>query len=180
MILPALLLLAQDAMAGAAAPVEGVQEIVVTAKYGHTTLLFDKGSDGKLHNCRIMVSSGSAKRDRNACEATPVCYAGTVDKVTDCVPFARIEAADLAPAPPAPGGSQTFAIPKLVLPPTKPSPTLIGPVGLTSAARDTDRQRVTLPPLPKPSSDGSAIRITAGQPEDSRGTDSQILPGRAD
>jgi len=91
-ILSALLLIAQDVPP----PVVAGEEIVVTAKYGRTTLLFDKGSDGKLYNCRIMVSSGSAKRDGDACQATPVCYAGTEDEVTDCVPFARIAPADIA------------------------------------------------------------------------------------
>ena len=77
-----LLLAAQEAPAAEAttAAVEG-GDIVVRATFGFTTMLFDRGADGKLRNCRIMVSSGSQRRDTAACQATPICYAGTADEV---------------------------------------------------------------------------------------------------
>jgi hypothetical protein len=158
-----LLLLAQDVPA-APPPAEGQdEEIVVRAQFGHTTMLFDRGADGKLRNCRIMVSSGSQKRDTNACQATPVCYAKTADEVTDCRELTFLELAsaavpgDLRPAGPA--TPQTFVLPKL----SDPKPSLAqgraGPIGPQEPSRETERQRVKLPPLPKPPSDGPIIRV---------------------
>jgi hypothetical protein len=156
-----LLLLAQDVPA--APPAEGQEEeIVVRATFGHTTMLFDKGADGRLRNCRIMVSSGSQRRDTNACQATPVCYAKTADEVTDCRDFVELAAVvapgDLRPANPA--TPQTFTLPKLLEP---KQPALAegqaGPLGLQEPSRETERQRVKLPPLPRPPSDGPIIRV---------------------
>ena len=178
MILAALLLLAQDASAPAS--VEEDEGIVVNAVYGRTTMLFDKGPDGKLYNCRIMVSSGSASRDENACQATPVCYAGTADEVTDCVPYVRVAPADITTKPAPPGAVQTFTMPQLVKPPVNPAPTTIGPVQLTGESRETERQRVKLPPLPKAPGDGPAIRVTGGQPNDPNAVGGQITFGKSD
>jgi hypothetical protein len=163
MLAALLLLLAQDVPA-APPPAEGQdEEIVVRATFGHTTMLFDRGGDGKLRNCRIMVSSGSQKRDTNACQATPVCYAKTADEVTDCRELTFLELAAAA----VPGDlraatsttSQTFVLPKL----SDPKPSLAqgqaGPIGPQEPSRETERQRVKLPPLPKPPSDGPIIRV---------------------
>jgi hypothetical protein len=162
MLAALLLLLAQEVPA--APPAEGQdEEIVVRATFGNTTMLFDKGADGKLHNCRIMVSSGSQKRDTNACQATPICYAKTADEVTDCRELGPLEMA-MAPTPGElrPVGTtvpQTFTLPKL----TDPRPALAegqaGPLGLQEPSRETERQRVKLPPLPKAPSDGPIIRV---------------------
>lgn len=153
----ALVLLAQEVPAPSAdQEVEG-EEIVVQAKLGRTTMLFDKGADGKLRNCRIMVSSGSQRRDTDACKATPVCYAKTADEVTDCVDFLVVDVA--ASKPPGAGAVQTFTLPKLVQP--KPALTAgqAGPLELTEESKETERQRVKLPPLPKPPSDGPVVRF---------------------
>jgi len=167
-ILTALALLAQDVPA----PAQDVQgeDIVVRATFGHTTMLFDKGSDGKLRNCRIMVSSGSQKRDTNACQATPVCYAKTADEVTDCRELTFLEMAATidapAPKPVGAGAPQTFTLPKL----TQPKPTLLagqaGPLEVTEETKETERQRVKLPPLPKQPTDGPVIRF--GPPQESK------------
>jgi hypothetical protein len=164
MISLALLLLAQDVPAAPPATdeVQG-EDIVVRATFGHTTMLFDKGADGKLRNCRIMVSSGSQRRDTNACQSTPVCYAKTVDEVTDCRELTFLELASAATPGETrlPGASapQTFVLPKL----SDLRPTLgdgeAGPLGLGEPTRETERQRVKLPPLPKPPSDGPLIRV---------------------
>ena len=153
----ALLLLAQDAPA--AQPIDEAEgeEIVVRAQFGLTTMLFDKGADGKLRNCRIMVSSGSQRRDTDACKATPVCYAGTADEVTDCVDFLVVDIA--AAKPPGAGAVQTFTLPKLTDPKPSLAPGQAGPLGLSEPSRETERQRVKLPPLPKPPSDGPVIRV---------------------
>ncbi|MBC9033952.1 hypothetical protein IAG41_16300 [Sphingomonas sp. JC676] len=165
MILGAVLLLMQDVPA----PTQDVQgeDIVVRATFGHTTMLFDKGADGRLRNCRIMVSSGSQRRDTDACHATPVCYAKTADEVTDCreLTFLEMAATIGAPAlkPAAPGGTQTFTLPKL----TQPKPALLagqaGPLESTEESKETERQRVKLPPLPKPPSDGPVVRFGPAQ-----------------
>ena len=49
MILATLLLLAQDVPAKA--PPEEIEEVVIQATFGTTTMLFDKGADGRLRNC---------------------------------------------------------------------------------------------------------------------------------
>jgi hypothetical protein len=162
-VILALLLLAQDVPAAPPAAEGEGEEIVVRATFGHTTMLFDKGTDGKLRNCRIMVSSGSQKRDTNACQATPICFAKTADEVTDCRELGPLEMA-MAPTPGAlqPAATavpQTFVLPNL----RDPGPSLAegqaGPLGLTEPSRETERQRVKLPPLPKPPSDGPVIRL---------------------
>ncbi|AQR75158.1 hypothetical protein [Sphingomonas sp. LM7] len=165
MIVPFLLLTLalQDVPAAPPAAEGQEEEIVVRATFGNTTMLFDKGADGKLHNCRIMVSSGSQRRDTNACQATPICYAKTADEVTDCRELGPLEMA-LAPTPgglrPAAGAvPQTFILPNL----RDPKPSLAegqaGPLGISEPSRETERQRVKLPPLPRPPSDGPVIRV---------------------
>lgn len=163
MILAALLL-AQDVPASPP-PAEAVEteEVVVQAKLGLTTMLFDKGADGKLRNCRVMVSSGSQKRDTAACQATPVCYARTADQVTDCRELGVLELASASvPAETRPAGigtPQIFVLPKLTE--TRPAlaPGQAGPQGLQEPSRETERQRVVLPPLPKAPSDGPIVRF---------------------
>jgi len=168
-ILAVALLLFQDVPA-AGQDVQG-EDIVVRATFGHTTMLFDKGADGKLRNCRIMVSSGSQRRDTDACQATPVCYAKTADEVTDCRELTVLEMAATIGAPaPKPAGTnapQTFTLPKL----TQPRPVLAagqaGPLENTEESKETERQRVKLPPLPKSPTGGPVVRITTGQDQGS-------------
>lgn len=165
MLAALLLLLAQDVPAAPpAAEGEGEgEEIVVRATFGLTTMLFDKGTDGKLRNCRIMVSSGSQRRDTNACQATPVCYAKTADEVTDCREMRFLELASAAvPGETRPAGSgapQAFTLPRLNDPKPTLAPGQAGPLGLSEPSRETERQRVKLPPLPKPPSDGPVVHF---------------------
>jgi hypothetical protein len=166
----ALILLAQDVPATNAAPVTEGEEITVRATYGRTTMLFDRTNDGKLLNCRIMVSSGSQKRDTDACQATPVCYARTADEVTECVEL-TIEPVRMTVAPSAAAGSAyggkapaVFDMPALVKP--RPPAPAIGPSDPVTENRDTERQRVKLPPLPKAPTDGPVIRFGNGNGND--------------
>lgn len=161
---------AQDAGGGEE---EMGEEIVVRATFGHTTMLFDKTADGKLRNCRIMVSSGSQKRDTDACKATPVCYEKTRDEVSDCVELTALEQAAIVLPPPAPdakteGGLQTFTMPTLVKPVAPVSATAIGPVTGGEVSRESERQRVKLPELPKAPTDGPVIRLSNGTEEKPR------------
>lgn len=161
MIAAFLLLLAQDIPV--APPAEENEEIVVRATYGTTTMLFDKGADNKLRNCRIMVSSGSQRRDTNACQATPICYAKTADVVTDCVELTRIEPSSIGAARSnlitAPS---IFDMPKLVQPPTAPLPGTLGPA-ITAERAESDKQRVKkLPPPPSAPSTGSMVTMRIG------------------
>lgn len=146
-------------------PVEQGEDIVVRATFGRTTMLFDKMADGTLRNCRIMISSGSQKRDTEACQAIPVCYEKTRDEVTDCVELTALEQASIAPgAKPTPDGAvPVFSMPQLVKPRTA-KPVDVGPVTLTEESAETERQRVTkLPPPPQAPTDGPLIRLTNGQ-----------------
>jgi hypothetical protein len=162
MLAVAALLLVQQA-APVPEPAADDQEIVVTATLGHTTMLFDKGADGKLRNCRVMKSSGSQRRDTSACQATPVCYAKTAEVVTDCVDLVVVE-----PKPEVAYGkdakTNVFDIPKLAQP--KPLPIdAFGPSEPGAESRETERQRVKLPPLPKPPTSGPVITINGGKTE---------------
>jgi hypothetical protein len=168
----ALILFIQDVPAPAQDAPQN-EDIVVRATFGHTTMLFDKGADGRLRNCRIMVSSGSQRRDTNACQATPVCYAKTEDEVTDCRELTILEAAaaigaPATPKPVGPGGVLTFTLPKL----TEPKPALLagqaGPLGSIEESKETERQRVKLPPLPKAPSDGPVVRFSGPAQESPR------------
>lgn len=163
MLLAALLLMAQEAPAPAPEK-EDTAEIVVRASFGRTTMLFDKGADGKLRNCRIMISSGSQKRDTNACGATPVCYEKTADVVTDCIEF--VDLGPVAPAATPPGGTgKPFELPQLVrlAPAPAPSALLTGPRMDTGDRTESDRERVRkLPPPPSAPHDPSAIHVTTG------------------
>lgn len=178
-MLAALLLLAQDVPATQAVgtPVEDEAQIVVRATFGRTTMLFDKGADGRLRNCRVMISSGSQRRDTTACQATPVCYAKTADDVTDCREMTVLDqAATLGAAgtPAAAGGGKTnlFELPKLVQPKTALPPTGIGPSALTEDSRETERQRVKpIAPPVNPASDGPVVRFTTGTPQQRDDTD---------
>jgi len=143
-------------------PTQEGGEIVVRAVYGHTTMLFDRGADGKLYNCRVMVSSGSQKRDTDACQATPVCYDGTADEVTDCVPLTLTRALVAPPVPPAAPGNAAFTMPRLVKP-ADPPKVGVGPPAPREESRTTEQQRVKLPPLPKAPSDGPVIQLKGGQ-----------------
>jgi hypothetical protein len=157
-----MLTLALLALAPQAAPAQDAQsdEIVVKATLGHTTMLFDKGSDGRLRNCRVMVSSGSQRRDVAACQATPVCYAKTANTVTDCVDLVVLEMPlNVAPGPAKP---LVFDAPKLVQPVKPLSPKAIGPSDLGEDSKETERQRVKLPPLPQAPKNDPVVRVTMG------------------
>lgn len=165
----ALLLFSQDVPAAqaVAAPVEDEANIVVRATFGRTTMLFDKGADGRLRNCRVMISSGSQRRDSTACQATPVCYAKTADEVTDCREMSVLDqAAIAAPAPvvaPAAGKAQLFELPKLVQPKVALPANTIGPIASGEESRDAERQRVKpIAPPANPASDGPVVRFTTG------------------
>ncbi|MDG2535582.1 hypothetical protein P6144_18115 [Sphingomonas sp. HITSZ_GF] len=166
----ALLLFAQDVPATQAvgAPVEDEAQIVVRATFGRTTMLFDKGADGKLHNCRVMISSGSQRRDTTACQATPICYAKTADEVTDCTEMTVFDQAATigGPSPAAPGVAKPnlFELPKLVQPKPVFSASAMGPVDRSEERREAEQQqRVTkITPPANPASDGPVVRFTTG------------------
>lgn len=159
---------------GTPAAAEDDAQIVVRATFGRTTMLFDKGADGKLRNCRVMISSGSQRRDTNACQATPICYARTADEVTDCAELSVLEQAATigAPAAPATGKPALFELPKLVQPKTALPTTGIGPSALAEDSRETERQRVKpIAPPVNPASDGPVVRFTTGNDKHPDDTD---------
>lgn len=153
-----LLLLVQDVPAGDDA---GEYEIVVSAVYGRTTMLFDKGADGKLRNCRVMVSSGSDRRDAQACQATPVCVAAATAEASECQPLVSVEPA-VPPAQLGLGGPAVFDMPQLAMPKKPLAPGAAGPSAEAAENDENERQRVKLPPLPKPPSDGPVVTFGNG------------------
>lgn len=179
MLLLAALLVVQTVPATQAVgtPVEDEAQIVVRATFGRTTMLFDKGADGKLHNCRIMISSGSQRRDTTACQATPICYAKTADEVTDCTELSVLEQAATIGAPgsaAAPGADKPnlFELPKLVQPKVALPSTGIGPTDLGEDSRETERQRMKkISPPVNPASDGPVVRFTTGNDQHPDDTD---------
>jgi hypothetical protein len=93
MTMPALALLAAALLVQQTAPsanpesdAEG-EDIVVRAHNGFTTMLFDRGNDGKLHNCRVIVSSGSRRLDAEACGAAPECFEDEDNPPAGCAPI---------------------------------------------------------------------------------------------
>jgi hypothetical protein len=148
----------------------------VRATFGRTTMLFDKGVDGKLRNCRVMISSGSQRRDTTACQATPICYARTADEVTDCAEMTVLDqaAAIGAPSPAAPalGKPSLFELPKLVQPKPVLSVSAVGPNENSEESRETERQRVKkIAPPANPASDGPLVRFTTGNEQKHDDTD---------
>ena len=165
MIAFALLLLAQTAPAPA--PADQGEDIVVRATLGRTTMLFDKGRDGKLRNCRVMVSSGSERRDTAACQATPVCYAKTVEATPDCVEMAWVEDRKAGPLTDESANKPAvFTMPKLVQPKPVLSASAAGPADPGEKGRENEAQRVKLPPLPKAPVNPSIVTFKVGDPED--------------
>lgn len=156
LVLASLLLLAQDVPADDS----GEYEIVVSAVYGRTTMLFDKGADGRLRNCRVMVSSGSDRRDAEACQATPVCVAAADAGGSACQPLASVVAA--GPAAPARGGPAVFEMPQLAVPKKPLEPGTAGPSAVAEENEESERQRVKLPPLPRPPSDRPVVTFGNG------------------
>jgi hypothetical protein len=138
------------------------EEVVITATLGRTTMLFDKGADGKLRNCRVMKSSGSVKRDADACQATPVCYARTLDDTPDCVAFAVIDRGvpGLAAAGASGAGSATpvYNLSALARPQPR-APGVAGPLSLPAEDEPSD-QLVKLPPVPQAPSSGPAVKVS--------------------
>ncbi|WNO54483.1 hypothetical protein [Stakelama saccharophila] len=137
------------------------QEIVVTAKAGRVALVFDKGEDGRLHNCRVLISSGVDRIDDRACDDLPDC----VEDQTGhrfCGDALWRPAAKNENSPDEAGVA--IKLPKLVQPDADPAPVPeIGPVGAGGRDEEADRQLVDLPPPPEPVSEPT-IRITGGAP----------------
>jgi hypothetical protein len=83
------IVLALFAAMAASAPAAATPDIVVVAeKLRKIRLSADSDDQGRITACRVTVSSGDAKLDGYACEATRVCAAGGVqssDAVADCV-----------------------------------------------------------------------------------------------
>lgn len=160
-LLAAAMLLVPQEVPAAAAATDEVEEVVINAVYGRTTMLFDRDVDGTLKNCRIMVSSGSNKRDAAACQATPVCFAGTATEVTDCVPLGAVGPV-VIPTGTARATPPVFEMPRLSQPRTAADPAAIGPNLNPDESAETERQRVKLPPLPKAPADRPVITFGTG------------------
>ncbi|MBR0552606.1 hypothetical protein [Stakelama marina] len=138
------------------APADAENEIVVRAKVGRVALVFDKGTDGRLHNCRVLISSGVQRIDDKACQDLPDCITANSGKRFCGDTLAAVPAIEPKKAKPAP-------IAKIDLSDlAKPEPVsnpAIGPAAQT-AASDTPDQIVKLPPLPKDETHEPAIRIS--------------------
>ncbi|MBW4331283.1 hypothetical protein KY084_10410 [Stakelama sp. CBK3Z-3] len=142
MILAALpLLLAVQAVV----PEEMGEEIVVQAKAGLVTLVFDRVAGGGLANCRVLKGSGVNRIDSTACADFLDCVSDDARKCGDAKPT---ELAAIRRTMPESGEAQPrLTLPKLVEPEAPPKIPATGPVGDTS--KDDSDQIVKLPPKPE-------------------------------
>lgn len=149
---PLLLLGAQDA----AADVVDHDEIVVTAEVGHVALIFDKGADGRLRNCRVFISSGVDRIDADACATLPECitstggdeYCGDGRGGAGLIPV-DLKAKDEAPA--------VLGIGEMLEAEPREKPA-VGPSRTSDDARDPNRLG-KLPPPPRDETAEPVIRI---------------------
>ena len=178
-VLP-LLLMAQAAPAATPVPVQEptaadaaqADDIVVRAKVGHVVLVFDKGDDGRLHNCRVFRSSGVDKIDAKACRDLPDCVTSEKGKqfCGDAVPEKPVLASISAPRPEKPD----LSIGKLIKP-EKPKTPAVGPVGQVAVNDGSDAPLVKLPPLPKDTTHSAPIVLTgAAQNQSDSDTDNVL------
>lgn len=160
MILAALALLA--AQQAAAPPAnEDYEEVVVTARVGRVALIFDRGADGRLRNCRVFRSSGVGAIDAKACSELPDCITDGAGKqyCGDGTGSASL----IAVKPNAPPQvTPTLGLGKL-LEPEPPKVPAVGP--LVGGKDDEDPNRLgKLPPPPKDQSTEPAIRFGGPAP----------------
>jgi hypothetical protein len=147
-------------------PVDTGEDIVVSATVGKIALVFDKGVDGRLHNCRVFLSSGVRRLDAKACASLPDCvtieggetFCG--DKIQGRT--AAVPKPDVIQAP-------GLAIGSILKPEAKPLPAT-GPALRESETQSADRLG-KLPPPPRPVSGGPGIQVgpvTTNQRPDDR------------
>ncbi len=154
-----LLVLLASPQAAAAPAADEYEEVVVTATAGRVALIFDKGRDGRLRNCRVFVSSGVRTVDAKACAALPDCITASTGEeyCGDGSAGASLLAIDpkvKSDTPP------TFGLGKL-LKPEPPKIPAVGPLVLTPREDAPDRLG-KLPPPPKDESGTPAIRLGDG------------------
>lgn len=139
-------------------------DIVVEATVGRVALLFDRRADGRLENCRVLVSSGDAEIDATACDDLPDCITDSEGRnFCDGVPTpaagwdARAVTVMSAPA-------AGLAMPRLVTPEAPVAPG-VGPAPVRDTA-DVDPNRLTkLPPPPRDTTgDGPTVSFGPGHP----------------
>ncbi|PKP94797.1 MAG: hypothetical protein CVT77_00850 [Alphaproteobacteria bacterium HGW-Alphaproteobacteria-16] len=158
MILAAALFAVAPQTTAAAVPEPDYEEVVITAKVGRVALVFDKGADGRLRNCRVFISSGVDQVDAEACGSLPDCITSTSgaefcgDGLGGTAALKAVE-----PKPPAP----TLGLGKLLKPETPKVPA-VGPIVATKDEEDPNRLG-KLPPPPKAESGTPAITFSGAQ-----------------
>lgn len=147
-------------------PVDTGEDIVVSATVGKIALVFDKGSDGRLHNCRVLLSSGVRRLDDRACNNLPDCVTveGGETFCGDRID-GRVAALPKPVTLPPPG----VAIGAILKPEPKAVPAT-GPALREGETQSADRLG-RLPPPPRDTSGGPGIQIgpvTTNQRPDDR------------
>lgn len=178
MIATALLLLlfaVQDVppqAASATAPVEDeevYEEIVVQTRAGLAALVFDRGPDGRLYNCRLFKTSGVDTVDAEACDNFRDC---TIDE--DGNTHCREEAAPVvAPIlldtrPNSASIADRMARPDIELLEPEPVTDDVGPGQRRTNTDDPNRLGRLPPPPTDPTRSGAVITFGTPQPEDDR------------
>ncbi|GGO94460.1 hypothetical protein [Stakelama pacifica] len=136
-------------------------EIVVEAKAGLVTLVFDRRAGGGLANCRVLKGSGVKRIDATACADFLDCVSD--DAKSACGNAAPEQLAAIRrEMPDSSDGKPRFTIPKLVQP-EKPKIPAVGPVGGGDDDTASD-QIVKLPPKPEDKTFSPAITISGSSP----------------
>lgn len=135
-------------------PVDTGEDIVVSATVGKIALVFDKGVDGRLHNCRVFVSSGVRRLDAKACGSLPDCV--TIEGgETFCGD--KIEGRVAAAPKPEVIAAPNLAIGAILKPEARPLPAT-GPALREGEGQSADRLG-KLPPPPRPATGAPGIQI---------------------
>ncbi|WP_145960993.1 hypothetical protein [Sphingosinithalassobacter portus] len=161
--------IAQDASATAPADEEVYEEIVVQTRAGLAALVFDRGPDGRLYNCRLFKTSGVDTVDAEACDnfrdctidddGNTHCREETVPVVAPILLDTRPNSASIA---------DRLAKPDINLLEPEPVSDDVGP-GQRRANTDDPNRLGKLPPPPTdPTRSGSVITFGTPQPDDQR------------
>ncbi|QIG79028.1 hypothetical protein [Stakelama tenebrarum] len=163
----------QDAAAAPVDDEEMYEEIVVQTRAGMPALVFDRGADGRLYNCRLFSTSGVDTVDAEACDNFRDCVIDENGE-TQCreAPVARLQggAPILMESRPRNGAIGRLAPLPIELDAPEPENEGAGPNQRRANGDDPNRLG-KLPPPPTDPTRGVGASITLGNPDQEQGDD---------
>ncbi len=157
------------APADAPADEEVYEEIVVQTRAGLAALVFDRGPDGRLYNCRLFKTSGVDTVDAEACDNFRDCTIDD-DGNTHCreevVPVVAPILLDTRPN--SASIADRLAKPDIDLLEPEPVSDDVGPGQRRTNTDDPNRLGKLPPPPTDPTRSGTVITFGTPQPDDRR------------